>query len=1361
MNKISAGKDLEDEGITLNDVDKALQKVGISLKDENGILRSSADILDEVSEKWDTLNRNQQSQVATAIAGTNQANIFRATMADYKEVIDATTIAQNANGSATERMATYTESLEAKISAFKTAWAELVNNLDLYSLFGVAIDAGTKLIEFLDALLNKIELISPALKAALTAQGINIAGLALAKVFATISGQNGIGGLLTGLVSLESIFNAVSTAMNAASASGVGFVGTLGSMLTGMSSVIGVGGTLVAVLAAIGVAVYAASKAYDALNVTAEETLEDATKKAQESQQELDDIQSQISSISAEIDTLLGKDTLTFTDEQELANLREQLAVLKEIEEAKRQVAENDKEAQKDAQRGIIDEKYSYSNNYNDYASNTGQVSADELNSTQILKELEDIKSLREQIREQGEEYDGQFVNLLAREKQLTDGLQEQLVVMLEDKNTLIDIGEKGSETYDNLQEKIDLINIALDPDNWVTLKLDELIDFKSIERQLAVTGADSAKIYTEAAEKAAKKIMANGDLQEQFSQIFDATSAEEYAEVLRNYVIAGLQDTTTAAEELNDALNTFETSGSGYVDALSEMKTETEEITNAYQEMNDQGYLSVDIAKDLITKYPELSKCLEIQNGKIKINVEYLKEQYNATINSEKATLEAEKEKTQAVLEQTKIRIQAIKAEIMATGPGGTSDMNEGSLEDNLRAATQSAKDYQAQLDIIEEQLKALNQLGAAGISYTPKSSSSSGKTAAEKEEEARKEAYETEKSRFELTKQQLELEKDKVEAQKTDIENQKSAVELVKSRLELEKEQAEQQLENIEDTKDGLTDIIELIEDMVDQKYEDLKDGLEVVQDVLSSLADTVGDIADEYDDIVDSAIEALEAQKEAEEVADSIAEKAQSVADIQAQLAEIQYDDSADAANTRAELVAELNEAQGELDDEIEDAAFDNVIDALEATKEQVDDAYSNMEDVLNNLADMVGSTIDFIDETLQSDAMLYQQAIALFNSEDEQVRQELYNSLIQWNADYGDHINETITAAWEDALDAVEKYKEAAGSTNIEDVTQYLAQQETDLNNTIDGYDAEITKLDNTISQFDIQVDECSIIIDQFTEKINAVSTAMSQLEINYNTETLSKQNLTAATEEEIEALAGLETKTDDASTSLDSLDYSAGNAQASVGDFTTVTGDTSAAITTLGDSAEGAASALSQIESASGTTGASSGLSWGSILSSVLSGDNIGNVAASLITRYLPSLLKAGANMIISSNHEGTGYVEKSDSWLDDMLGLGSDETARVLKVGEAVIPEYANNSSIQQTDTPWNAGSFGAGSSNVTNSNSSLNIDMGDIDVSGIDSSQLKSELESIKQEAADNVYDTILRYIKVYGYRNVASRYN
>lgn len=105
---------------------------------------------------------------------------------------------------------------------------------------------------------------------------------------------------------------------------------------------------------------------------------------------------------------------------------------------------------------------------------------------------------------------------------------------------------------------------------------------------------------------------------------------------------------------------------------------------------------------------------------------------------------------------------------------------------------------------------------------------------------------------------------------------------------------------------------------------------------------------------------------------------------------------------------------------------------------------------------------------------------------------------------------------------------------------------------------------------------------------------------------------------------------------------------------------------------------------------------------------------------------------------VSMYHTGTDYVKKASSFLDKMLGLGPDETAAVLKVGEAVIPDYANpfagNSS---------SGTISAASpipvTNSSNNDNSINVKIGDIVIQGdADDNtvlKLRKEKEGIVQE--------------------------
>ena len=64
--------DTLDDGTTLNKYSEALSKVGIKIKDQNNELKDMDTILNEMGEKWGTLNKDQQVALAQTVAGVRQ-----------------------------------------------------------------------------------------------------------------------------------------------------------------------------------------------------------------------------------------------------------------------------------------------------------------------------------------------------------------------------------------------------------------------------------------------------------------------------------------------------------------------------------------------------------------------------------------------------------------------------------------------------------------------------------------------------------------------------------------------------------------------------------------------------------------------------------------------------------------------------------------------------------------------------------------------------------------------------------------------------------------------------------------------------------------------------------------------------------------------------------------------------------------------------------------------------------------------------------------------------------------------------------------------------------------------------------------
>lgn len=140
MNNIKVGKFVDDEtGEPLNDVEKVLDKVGISMRDINGQFQDSELTIDSIADKWNTFDKNTQKAIATAVAGTRQINSFMAMMDNWDKVQSLTDAAFNSDGTAQKKFEeNYMTSLEAKTNALKASMENLATTVvsdDMYAGF--------------------------------------------------------------------------------------------------------------------------------------------------------------------------------------------------------------------------------------------------------------------------------------------------------------------------------------------------------------------------------------------------------------------------------------------------------------------------------------------------------------------------------------------------------------------------------------------------------------------------------------------------------------------------------------------------------------------------------------------------------------------------------------------------------------------------------------------------------------------------------------------------------------------------------------------------------------------------------------------------------------------------------------------------------------------------------------------------------------------------------------------------------------------------------------------------------------------------------------------------------------------------
>lgn len=152
MNQIKAGKFVDSEtGESLNDTEKVLKKIGVSMRDNTGMFRDSEGVLDDIAKKWKTLDSNSQKAVATATAGTYQYNKFIAAMDNWDKVEKLTDVAFNSEGTAQKKFEdNYLSSLEAKTNQLKSSLEGLSTSLISDDMYAGFLDGSKAIVDFVD-----------------------------------------------------------------------------------------------------------------------------------------------------------------------------------------------------------------------------------------------------------------------------------------------------------------------------------------------------------------------------------------------------------------------------------------------------------------------------------------------------------------------------------------------------------------------------------------------------------------------------------------------------------------------------------------------------------------------------------------------------------------------------------------------------------------------------------------------------------------------------------------------------------------------------------------------------------------------------------------------------------------------------------------------------------------------------------------------------------------------------------------------------------------------------------------------------------------------------------------------------------
>ena len=163
---LTLGETLED-GTDLNKYSKALDKVGISIKDQQGELKDMNTILDEMMNKWDSLSRAEQVALAQTVGGVRQYTQLVNLMENkdyFKELVG---VAKKSEGTLQEQADIYAESWEASKkrvqASLEEIYKQLVNDkffIGLNDTLSDTINLTSKLIDSLGGLPGILSVVS-------------------------------------------------------------------------------------------------------------------------------------------------------------------------------------------------------------------------------------------------------------------------------------------------------------------------------------------------------------------------------------------------------------------------------------------------------------------------------------------------------------------------------------------------------------------------------------------------------------------------------------------------------------------------------------------------------------------------------------------------------------------------------------------------------------------------------------------------------------------------------------------------------------------------------------------------------------------------------------------------------------------------------------------------------------------------------------------------------------------------------------------------------------------------------------------------------------------------------------------------
>lgn len=772
--------------------EKALKAYGVEIYDENNQLRSTYDILVDLSPQWEKMSKAEQVSLGTTLAGTNQYKVLSAVMSQMEIAQRAYGEALDSSGMTMKQNEVYMGSLEAKVKELKAEFEKLViGDGGLQKLTKALVDIGIAILKLANSDFGKAIIQITLLTTAITKTVSAFEALQASTVATTIATK----GFGSALLSLE-----------------------LNPVVLAITALIGVGYGLIKMM----------NHSNDVLDKN-KNKLKEASEEYNKTKEEVDSLERQLESVGKQIDEINKKGTLELTDEQDLRRLKEQEASLERQLQIKKLLEEKQAKEESDRAKEQLQTKTDYAVFGVENALGDRTVQYESMTEYQAIdKQIESIKTLKKDLVDTETElvkyYNiqsefnkvGADSEAIATKYGMSLGEVQQQILLLEEKQSNLDEtinkmdGDLLQMTSD-VDEANQKFNATTTEEENLKSSIDKVIDsalnFLGINKDIA----DETDVTNQELEEENEIL---SEAEQAIQNLAEAHNVE--AEDLKNWA-KELGMSESALVDYADAMGLgvekayeIQSAFKNMNDSIDSVQSAYGTLTSAIEEYNQTGYYSLDTMQALLSMSPEYLGMLQEENGVLSLNEDAIRAKivaqaeeaqqtiYNTAIERLNQLAEKDGEtSTNAHANAKSNSVGDINAQTTAL-ENNTNSLIKNAQAEALRLGVAKSqadgviKDMKAQLDIVNKAVKGFGNLSGAMGKNTSATKGNSG---------AHKGNTSARKENTDAIKEQTEA----LEKQKKALEDEKKA---------------------LEDNAQQYADAFEFIEDTMKRHIEDLKD-------------------------------------------------------------------------------------------------------------------------------------------------------------------------------------------------------------------------------------------------------------------------------------------------------------------------------------------------------------------------------------------------------------------------------------------------------------------------------------------------------------------------------------------------------